>query len=99
MCGFVPGFGRLTDSLGVPGLRWLERRGQIQCRNARTPALPPGLFIASIVAWVLILAVGTTSARAEQLILQGSTTFNRQIVEPFQSAIESDSKHELTVIP
>jgi len=50
-------------------------------------------------AWVLILAAGAMSARAEQLILQGSTTFNRQIMEPFQSAIESDSKHELTVIP
>jgi phosphate transport system substrate-binding protein len=61
--------------------------------------LPPGLFIESIVACVLILAVGTTGALADQLILQGSTTFNRQIVEPFQSAIEADSKHVLTIIP
>ncbi|MEN3379396.1 MAG: hypothetical protein V7604_4751, partial [Hyphomicrobiales bacterium] len=44
--------------------------------------LPSGLFIESIVACVLILAVGTTGALADQLILQGSTTFNRQIVEP-----------------
>jgi phosphate transport system substrate-binding protein len=51
------------------------------------------------VACVLVFAVGVTSALAEQLILQGSTTFNRQIMEPFQSAIETDSKHELTVIP
>ena len=99
MCVFVPGFGRLTDILGVLGLRRIERRDQTQCRNALTPAPPPRLFVASIAACVLILAVGATSALADQLILQGSTTFNRQIVEPFQSAIEADSKHKLTVIP
>jgi len=55
--------------------------------------------IKSVAACVLIFAAGATSATAEQLILQGSTTFNRRIMEPFQSAIETGSKHELTVIP
>jgi ABC-type phosphate transport system substrate-binding protein len=95
----VRGFGRLTNILGVLGLRRLERCGRIQFRNAPTPMLRPRLFIESIAACMLILAVSATSALADQLILQGSTTFNRQIVEPFQSTIEADSKHELTVIP
>ncbi len=99
MCVFVPSFGRLTNILGVLGLRRLERCRRIQCRNALTATRPLRLFIESIVACVLILAAGATSALADQLIVQGSTTFNRQIMEPFQSAIESDSKHELTVIP
>jgi phosphate transport system substrate-binding protein len=55
--------------------------------------------ISSVAACVLIFAAGVTNATAEQLILQGSTTFNRQVIEPFQSAIETASKHELTVIP
>ena len=56
-------------------------------------------MIKFVAAWALIFAASATGAAAEQLILQGSTTFNRQIMEPFQSAIESGSKHELTVIP
>lgn len=95
---FIPGFGA-TNILGVLGPRRLERCGPIQCRNAQAPTRPPRLLIASIVACALILAVGATRALADQLVLQGSTTFNRQIMEPFQSAIEADSKHSLTVIP
>jgi len=52
----------------------------------------------SIATAALILA-GATAAHADQLTLQGSTTFNREIMEPLQSAIETGSKHELTVIP
>ena len=56
-------------------------------------------MIGSLAASALILAASVTSAAAEQLILQGSSTFNREIMEPFQSVIETGSKHELTVIP
>ena len=35
---------------------------------------------------------------AETLLIQGSTTFARRI-EPYKSAIEAFSKHELTLIP
>lgn len=52
-----------------------------------------------LAACALTLATATTTASAEQLILQGSTTFNREIIERFQSAIEAASKQRLTVIP
>lgn len=38
-------------------------------------------------------------AAADPLILQGSTTFNRRIMEPHEAAIEAASKQEITVIP
>jgi phosphate transport system substrate-binding protein len=38
-------------------------------------------------------------ANAETLIIQGSTTFARRLMEPYQAAIEAKSGHELTVIP
>jgi ABC-type phosphate transport system substrate-binding protein len=52
----------------------------------------------AIAAFVLI-AASVTGAAADPLIVQGSSTFNRQIMEPFQAAIEADAKHALTVIP
>jgi phosphate transport system substrate-binding protein len=36
---------------------------------------------------------------ADPLILQGSTTFNRRIMEPHEAAIEAKSGQEITVIP
>lgn len=48
---------------------------------------------------LMVSPVGLSIASADQLILQGSSTFNRQVIEPFQAAIEAASKHELTVIP
>jgi phosphate transport system substrate-binding protein len=99
MCVFARGIGLPTNIIDAFGLRRLDRRRHIQRHNALTAMVPRRLFIESVVACVLVFAVGVTSALAEQLILQGSTTFNRQIMEPFQSAIETDSKHELTVIP
>jgi phosphate transport system substrate-binding protein len=36
---------------------------------------------------------------ADALIIQGSTTFARRLMEPFQAAIEAASGQELTVIP
>ena len=44
------------------------------------------------------LAVAT-QASAETYVIQGSTTFNRRIMEPHQGAIEAEAKHQLTVIP
>src|SRR5262245_47949558 len=40
-----------------------------------------------------------SAAMADTLVLQGSTTFNRRLMDPFKSEIESKSGHELTVIP
>ena len=38
-------------------------------------------------------------AAAEPLVLQGASTFNRQIMEPHRSAIQAASRHEITVVP
>ena len=38
-------------------------------------------------------------AYAETLIIQGSTTFARRLMEPQKAAIEAEAKHELTIIP
>jgi ABC-type phosphate transport system substrate-binding protein len=40
-----------------------------------------------------------TAALAEPLVVQGSTTFNRRLLQPFQSEIEAMTGLELTVIP
>ncbi len=52
-------------------------------------SLLAGCFLASLV----------TFANAETLIVQGSTTFARNLMEPYQAMIEAKSGHELTVIP
>lgn len=48
---------------------------------------------------MLMVVTVASQAAADTLIIQGSTTFNRRIMEQHQSRIEVDSKHELTVIP
>ncbi len=55
------------------------------------------LLIASL-SMILGTAV-LTQAAAETLIIQGSTTFSRRLLETNKAAIETESKHELTVIP
>src|SRR5262245_31695788 len=40
-----------------------------------------------------------SSAMADTLIVQGSTTFSRRFMEPFESEIEAISGQELTVVP
>jgi phosphate transport system substrate-binding protein len=54
-------------------------------------------------ALVTVLALMATAvvaqAFAETLIVQGSTTFSRRLMEPYESVIEADSKHDLTIIP
>ena len=53
-------------------------------------------FVATL---MLLLPIMATQAIAETLIIQGSTTFNRRLMEPQKGAIEAASGHELTVIP
>ena len=48
---------------------------------------------------LLLQAAITTVAVADTLIVQGSTTFARRVMEPFKTMIEADAGHELTVIP
>jgi phosphate transport system substrate-binding protein len=49
---------------------------------------------------LLILASAVLSqADADPLIMQGSTTFNRRVMEPHEAAIEAKSGQEITVIP
>jgi phosphate transport system substrate-binding protein len=40
-----------------------------------------------------------SAARAETFVVQGSTTFTHQLMEPYQTAIEASSGHKLTVVP
>ena len=60
-------------------------------------------FLARCLLLTFVAAIATTAmpsrAVAETFVIQGSTTFNRRLVEPYKSAIENRSKHELTVIP
>jgi phosphate transport system substrate-binding protein len=40
-----------------------------------------------------------TTAKAQSFIVQGSTTFSRDVMIPYQTAIESSSGHKLIVMP
>src|ERR1700687_2448420 len=64
--------------------RFLARRG-------------PKVMLAFAV--ILLAAAAAPSATAETLVVQGSTTFNRRVMEPHQAAIETASGQQLTVIP
>lgn len=46
-----------------------------------------------------LLASLVTFANAENIIVQGSTTFARKLMEPYLEMIEGKSGHEITVIP
>ncbi len=53
-----------------------------------------------LVAVTLVCGTAVLSvAAADPMILQGSTTFNRRVMEPHEAAIESKSGQEITVIP
>src|SRR5262249_53000556 len=52
----------------------------------------------ALVAFSLALSWSAAVA-ADPLVIQGSTTFNRRLMEPFKADIEAKSGHELTVIP
>ena len=50
----------------------------------------------------IAMTLGTaflSNAEAETLVIQGSTTFSRRLLDPYKANIEAESKHELTVIP
>jgi phosphate transport system substrate-binding protein len=54
----------------------------------------------AILATLAVMTAATvTHAAAETLIVQGSTTFYRRLMETNKTAIENESKHELTIIP
>ena len=57
---------------------------QNACRN-----LFAGIFIVGV----------APLANAEDLVIQGSTTFSRSVMEPYQAMIEEKSGHELIVVP
>ena len=47
-----------------------------------------------------VLLVGLSGAVAAQTYtVQGSTTFTHRVLEPYQTAIEASSGHQLTVVP
>ncbi len=56
--------------------------------------------ISNAVLAVTVISFALISAAfAETIIIQGSTTFSRRILEPNKAQIEAMTKHELTVIP
>ena len=48
---------------------------------------------------VIATALVASAAAAQPLVVQGSTTFNRRVMEPHQAEIETASGQRLTVIP
>lgn len=54
-------------------------------------------FIGLTIALAALMAA--SGAEANNFVVQGSTTFNRRIMIPYQPAIEAASSHKLTVIP
>jgi phosphate transport system substrate-binding protein len=56
---------------------------------------PTGILIVTLMLCVLPGSV----AGAQNFIVQGSTTFTHRIMEPYQTAIEASSGHQLTVVP
>ena len=52
-----------------------------------------------LVVMSFLVSTIATHALAETLIVQGSTTFARRLMEPHKAAIEAISTHELTLIP
>jgi len=50
-------------------------------------------------AIVFATILATSAAAAQPIVVQGSTTFNRRVMEPHQAEIEAASGQRLTVIP
>ena len=78
------------------------RRGKIRWQKMIVLGTRHVKHIRSLLLTVLAMIAATAAlsqAVAETLIVQGSTTFSRRIVEPYKSTIEAESKHELTIIP
>jgi phosphate transport system substrate-binding protein len=77
-----------------------SRRGREEDRSmfgiAQALRKPGVLVVALTLIWG---TAALTAAAADPLILQGSTTFNRRVMEPHEATIESKSGQEITVIP
>ena len=71
-------------------VRWDRRAAQLRMLMAT---------MVFVMVFATTFVAVETQAAAETLIVQGSTTFNRRLMEPYKAVIESESKHELTVIP
>src|SRR5262245_23681241 len=56
-----------------------------------------GPTLLAIAATLLCATIG--QGLADTLVIQGSTTFSRRIMDPLKANIEAESKHEMTVIP
>ena len=69
--------------------------------NANLQSRPGRKAHALILSALVELTASATlsQAVAETLVVQGSTTFGRLLMDPYKSAIEAESKHELTIIP
>src|ERR1043165_866886 len=50
-------------------------------------------------AIVFATILATSAGAAQPIVVQGSTTFNRRVMEPHQAEIEAASGQRLTVIP
>ena len=53
----------------------------------------------AVAVLAMVTFLGASQAVAETLVLQGSTTFSRRLMDPHKNAIEAESKHEITLIP
>jgi phosphate transport system substrate-binding protein len=65
-------------------------------RKTTTRAVAAGIRVA---AAILAVIGAMSGAVADPLTIQGSTTFNRRLMEPHQAEIEAVTGHQLTVIP
>jgi phosphate transport system substrate-binding protein len=62
-------------------------------------AFPDFTTIIRAVAGLSVLVAACGIASADQILVQGSTTFSRRVMEPHQAEIEAKSGHRLTIIP
>src|SRR6202142_323665 len=52
-----------------------------------------------LVLTLMLFLLAYSTAWAQTFIVQGSTTFTHDVMEPYQIAIEASSGHKLTVVP
>src|SRR5665213_816936 len=52
-----------------------------------------------VLAVILAGAAGICSTYADELVLQGSTTFTSTLAQPYASAVEAQTGHHLEIIP
>lgn len=87
-----------TDSSYAGGNVWRERMGVDMTFKGKRPALSAGRF-AMLVTLAIASCATVTQASADTLIIQGSTSFYRRLVEPAKGALETESKQQLTIVP